>query len=176
MKLSSLKVVGVFMIATIAIIAGGLSIYFLIQNNKTYYIYDIRIVEPLEDTGYFVYTNKEDSEGNEPEYDLVSMQNKNVFLTNSEANKFEIGVYADTSTNTTSIDITSSNTDIATISYSKGRCFVEYHRAGQVEITAEYGGVSDSITVNVYDNVSESFLVYDEAFYGKYHTTFNNNI
>jgi len=170
MNLKSLKIVGIFMVVTIVSIVGGLSIYFLIEKNKTFYIYDVRIVEPMENSRYFVYTD------NEPEEEYLSMKNKTVYMKNTEVNKFEIAVYAYTSINTTSVDITSSNTNVATISYSQGHCYVEYHCAGQAEITAEVSGVKDTIVLDVYDNVAESFKVYDDAYYGDYNSSFSNEI
>lgn len=164
----SLKLVGIFMAVTIIAIAGGLSIYFLIEKNKTYYIYDVRIVEPLNNSRNYIYTNSE------REYSL--MKNKTVYMTNSKENSFEIGVYAASSTNTTSVHLTSSNPNVASLSYSRGHCYVQYHRAGETNITAELGGVKDTITVTVYDNVAESLIVFDDAYYGDYSTSFSNKI
>lgn len=164
----SLKLVGIFMIVMVVAIAGGLSIYFLIEKNKTFYIYDVRIVEPVARARNYIYT---DSEAN---YSL--MKNKTVYMTNSSENSFEIGVFASSSTNSTSVHLTSSNPTVASLSYSRGHCYVQYHRAGEAKITAELGGVKDTIDVLVYDNVAESLIVFDDAYYGDYSTSFSNKV
>lgn len=179
MKISPIKLAGIFIVAMIVVITGGLSIYFLIENNKTYYIYDVRIVEPVAKAGFYVYTDGKDVEYDKnykPTGNYVSMKNKNVYMKNLNENKFEIAVYASTSISSTSVNITSSDTNVATISYLKGHCYVEYHRAGTAIITASFDDVKDSITVNVYDNIADYLAVFDETYYGIYNTSFENNV
>lgn len=164
----TLKLVGIFMAVTIIAIVGSVSVYFMIEKNKTYYIYDVRIVEPLTNSRNYIYTNSE------RQYSL--MKNQTVYMTNSSENSFEIGVYASSSTNSTSVHLTSSNPSVASLSYSRGHCYVQYHRAGETQITAELGGVKDTINVTVYDNVAESLIVFDDAYYGEYSESFSNKI
>ena len=155
----TLKLVGIFICALTLIIVASISIYFLIERNKTYYIYDVRIVMPNQGSRYYIYTDSEAS------YSL--MKNQVVYMTNADSNRFEIAVYAHTSTDTTDIELTSSNNSVASISVRNGHCYVEYKQAGVAEITASLGGVSDKITVTVYDNIAEELIVYDDAYYGE---------
>ncbi len=166
----SLKLVGIFMVVLLVGVVGGISLYFLIANNKTYYIYDVRIVEPVKDESYYVYTNNEAS--------YTTMKNKVVYMTTPEDNNFEIGIYAHTSTNTTRVDITSSNPNVATVSSSNGRLFVNYKGAGETEIIASIGkAVQDSIKVTVYDVSAEELAVFDDRYYGEdYSKYFANKI
>lgn len=165
----SLKLVGIFMIVMIVGIVGGLSIYFLVANNKTYYIYDVRIVKPVSGASYYVYTDEE------AEYSL--MQNQTVYMTSKDQNIFEIGVYAYTSTNTTKVDVTSSNEDVAQVYSSRGHMYVEYKSAGEAKITASIGEVSDTISVLVYDIPAADLAVYDDKYYGEeYSKYFPNQI
>ena len=69
----SLKLVAIFMAVLVVGVVGGISLYFLIANNKTYYVYDVRIVEPVKDESYYVYTN--------PDAKYTSLKNKTVYMT-----------------------------------------------------------------------------------------------
>ena len=129
----SLKLVGIFMVVVIVGIVGGLSIYFLIANNKTYYIYDLRIVEPVQGQGYYVYTDSE------AEY--TSMKNKVVNMTCDEENILEIGIYAYTSTNTNQVNVYSSNTGVAEIRINNGHMYVVYRGAADGCDHRRYEGV-----------------------------------
>lgn len=154
----TLKLVGLGMLAFTVVVAATIAIYILINNNKTYYIYDVRIVEPVSNSYYYIYTDSE------TRYTLK--KNQVVYMTNANSNRFEIGVYAHTSTDTTNVELTTSNNDVAGITIRNGRCFVEYKKAGEAVITASLAGVSDKITVTVYDNVAENMIVFDDAYYG----------
>ena len=101
----SLKLVAIFMAVLVVGVVGGISLYFLIANNKTYYVYDVRIVEPVKDESYYVYTN--------PDAKYTSLKNKTVYMTSPEKNNFEIGVYAHTSTGTTRVNVSSTNKNVA---------------------------------------------------------------
>lgn len=164
----TLKLVGIFMAVTIVVIAGGLSIYFLVQNNRTYYIYDLRIVEPIANANRYIYT---DSEGT-----YTSIKNQTVYMTSDGANRFEIGIYAYTSINTTNVEISSSDTSVARVIISNNHCYVEYIGAGVATITVSIGDVTDSFNVYVYNDVANDFIVYDNRYYGEYSNYFPNQI
>ena len=155
----SLKLVGIFMIVMIVGIVGGLSIYFLIANNKTYYIYDLRIVEPVADQGYYIYTDST--------LEYSSMKNQVINMTNSEANIREIGIYAYTSTNTTQVKVSSSDTSVAEIQTSNGHMYIVSKNAGVTTITAEVGKVTDSINVIVFNKPAEELDVFDDRYFGE---------
>ena len=78
----TLKLVGIFMAVTLVVLVGGLSIYFLVQNNRTYYIYDLRIVEPVSNARGYVYTDST--------AEFTSIKNKTVYMTADGSNRFEI--------------------------------------------------------------------------------------
>ncbi len=165
----TLKLVGIFMLVVTVGLVGGLSAYFLISNNKTYYIYDVRIVEPVANASYFVYTDSEQ--------EYTSMQNQTVYKNSEALDVFEIGVYAYTSTNTMKVDLSSSNSDVARIYSSGGHLYVEYKSAGEAVISASIGSVKDTITVTVYDVPAAKLAVYDDNYYGeKYSVYFPNQI
>lgn len=164
----SLKLVAILISVLIVIIAGGLSTYFLIQNNKTYYIYDLRIVEPVESQNGFVYTNSE--------LNYSPVKNRSVYLRSNSQNMFEIGIYANTSIGTTSVVPTSSNPDVAKIIYLEGKCYVNYIKAGETTISVSIGTVVDSFKLTVYDQVADDFAVYDDKYYGEFASLFPNQI
>lgn len=165
----TLKLVGLFVAILVVGFAGGLSVYYLIQSNKTYYIYDLRFVEPVSYAGTYIYMNAEN--------DYPMMRNKTVFMTSEQENKFEIAVFAYTSTNTKDIDIVSSDEDVAEIIYEEGKCYVKYKKAGEATITASIANViSDSFNVYVYNKPAEEFNVYDNSYYGKYAGRFTNRV
>lgn len=165
----TLKLVGIFVAILVVGFAGGLSVYYLIQSNKTYHIYDLRFVEPIAAAPTYIYMN---SEAKYPTF-----KNQTVYMTSDKENMFEIAVYAYTSTNTQDLDIVSSNTDIAEIIYQNGKCFVKYKQAGKATITVSIDKViSDSFDVYVYNKPAEDFVVYDKTYYGKYAENFSNKV
>ncbi len=156
----TLKLVGIFIAIMVVGIVGGLSGYFLIQKNKTFYIYDLRIVEPAEGAPTYIYMNKERQ--------YTSIKNKKVYMTANKDNMFEIAIYSDTSNKTKDIKIVSSNPAVADIVYRDNKCYVEYKQAGETKITASIDKVVDSFDLYVYNQSAEDFFVYDKVYYGKY--------
>lgn len=164
----TLKLVGIFMAIIVVAGVGALAGYYLITKNKTYYIYDLRIVEPVADADTYVYVNSENS--------YVSMKNQKVYMTAEEENFIPIAIYANSSTQTKNVSIKSSDPSVAKIVYKGSECFINYLKAGRATITTELGGVEDSITIDVYDQVAEDFSVYDYKYYGDYASYFPNKI
>lgn len=156
----TLKLVGIFIAIMVVGIVGGLSGYFLIQKNKTFYIYDLRIVEPADGAPTYIYMNSE------RQYN--SIKNKKVYMTANKDNFFEIAIFADTSNKTKDIKIVSSNPDVADIVYIDNKCYVRYKQAGETTITASIDKVVDSFDLYVYNQSAEDFFVYDKVYYGKY--------
>lgn len=169
----TLKLVSILIAVLVVVIVGGLSIYFAVQNNQTYYIYDLRIVEPVSNQYGYVYT---ESEGGEDNISYKSIKNKSVFLRNDRQNRFEIGIYAKTSNNTTNVSPVSSNTDVAKIVYENGSCYVNYIKAGKTTISVSIGTVTDSFVLTVYDEIAENFAVFDDKYYGEFARHFSNEI
>lgn len=163
----TLKLVGIFAAILVVAVAAVVAGWVLIQNNKTYYINDIRIVEPLENASSYLYTK-------EGEY--ASVKNQKVYMTSEEENFKEIAIYANISMKITNFDIVSSNPDVAKIIIKNKKCYVNYVGAGEATITVSHGGVSDSFDVYVYDQVSAEFNVYDYKYYGEYASYFPNHI
>ena len=164
----TLKLVGIFIGVLVLIIVGGLSGYSIISKNKTFYIYDLRIVVPVEGVGGYVYTDSA--------VEYKSMPNRKVYMTSSSENLFQLGVYVNTSDNSTNFSIKSSDSSVAKIVYKSGKCYVEYMKAGEATITVKYGAVRDSFKVYVYDQVAEDFNVYDNNYYGEYSSYFANQV
>ena len=164
----TLKLVGIFMAIIVVAVVGGLSGYYLITKNKTYYIYDLRIVQPVADADTYVYVNSENQ--------YVSMKNQRVYMTAEEENFIPIAIYASTSTETKKVEINSSDPSVAKIVFKGNECFINYLKAGTAVITTSLGGVEDSITVEVFDQVAEDFSVYDYKYYGDYASYFPNQI
>ena len=162
------KLLGIFA----AILIGGISAviagWILIDKNKTYYINDIRIVEPIADLKGYIYTAEDE--------EYVSMKNKKVYMTSDEENFLEIAVYANISEKGKKVEIVSSNPSVARIIYKNNKCYVNYISAGEATITSSHGGVSDSFDIYVYDQVSTDFGVYDYRYYGEYASYFPNHI
>lgn len=163
----TLKLVGIFAAILVVGVAAVIAGWVLIEKNKTYYIYDLRIVEPVEDASSYIYTK-------EGEYQ--SVKNQKVYMTSEEENFKEIAIYANISIKTTKFDIVSSNTDVAKVIIKNQKCYVNYVGAGEATITISHGGVSDSFDVYVYDQVSADFSVYDYKYYGEYASYFPNHI
>lgn len=165
---STLKLVFMFIGAVIGISAVAIAGFILIEKNKTFHIYDVRIVHPVSSPTYIYVDNTKE---------YTYMKNKTVYLTNPAENKFEIGVFAHTSNNTGNVEVTSSDESVATVTIdSRNRCFVNYFRAGEATITANVYGVTDTINLIVYDNTAEHFSVYDEAYYGESSYNFANKL
>ncbi len=157
----TLKLVGIFAAILVVGFTGGLSVYFLIQNNKTYHIFDLRFVTPVAAAPTYIYMNEENV------YD--DFKNQTVYMTANKDNRFEIAVFALSSNNTREIDIVSSNEAVAEIIYDKGKAYVKYKQAGEATITASIAGViSDSFDLYVYNKAAKDFTVYDRTYYGKY--------
>lgn len=164
----TLKLVGMFAGVLLVVVIGAVAGYYLIIKNKTYYIYDLRIVEPISEADTYVYVNA----GNK----YTSMKNQKVYMTTESENYIQIAAYMSSSTNYTQVNITSSDPSVARIIYEDGLCYINYIKAGSATITASHGGVSDSIVIDVYDQVAEEFSVYDYDYYGDYASYFPNKI
>lgn len=164
----TLKLVLLFTGGLFAVVIGTMFGFILVDRNKTYHIYDVRIVEPIEGMSGYIYTDRE------AEY--VSVKNQSVYMNSAENNFYPIAVYAATSTNTKDVIITSSDTSIAKIVYKNGGCFVQFLREGFVTITSEVAGVKDNIIFHIYDQVPSEFTVYDYAYYGEYAELFPNTL
>lgn len=156
----TLKLVAIFISVLVVVIVGGVSIFLLMQNNQTYYIYDLRIVKPLNDVQGYVYTDSEKT--------YTSIKNSSVSLNSSSKNMFQIGVYAHTSTNTTRVGIASSDESVAKVIYLDGKCYINYVGEGSATITASIASVTDSFTLTVYDNIATNFEVYDDSHFGEF--------
>ncbi len=162
------KIVALFMIIVLVAAIGGLSGYVLVTKNKTWYIYDVRIVEPHPNGNSYIYTTNE--------VEFTSMKNQKVYMTTAEENFMEIAVYAITSNNKREANVVSSDPSVAKIIFKNDRCYVNYLKAGKAVISTNIGGVEDSFTIEVYDQVAEDFSVYDYAYYGDYASYFPNTI
>ena len=156
----TLKLVGIFIAILVVGIVGGLSGYFVIQKNKTFHIYDLRIVEPEQGATTYIYMNAERK--------YRSVKNKKVYMTANSDNKFEIAIFSNTSNKTRDIKIVSSDPEVADVIFISNKCFVEYKKAGVATITASIDKVVDSFDLYVYNQPAEDFFVYDEKYYGDY--------
>lgn len=164
----TLKLVGIFIAILTVGITGGLSVYFLIQNNKTYYIDDIRIIEPIAEANTYIYTNAENT--------YATLKNQKVYMTAESDNLLEIAVFLDTTASLSKLKIQSSDRSVADIVYLNGKCYVEYKKAGQAEISVSIDMVKDSFMLYVYNRPADEFNVYDLTYYGKYAEKFANKI
>lgn len=164
----TLKLLLIFIGGLTAIIVGAISGYLIISKNKTYYIYDVRLVEPLEGSSGYIYTDKEGT--------YKSIANQTVYMNSTKTNIYPIAVFASSSTNSTDITITSSDTSIAKIIYKDNKCYVQYLKEGFVTITSELHGVKDSFTIQIYDQLPSDFNVFDYEYYGDYASLFPNTL
>ena len=164
----TLKLVFMFAGGLFAVIIGALTGFVLIDKNKTYYIYDVRIVEPVEGMSGYIYTDKE------AEY--TSVKNQSFYMSSKEKNYYPIAVYVSTSNNSKDVKITSSDTSIAKISYKDDSCYVEFLSEGFVTISSELDGVKDTLTFHIYDQIPSVFTVYDYDYYGDYAELFPNTL
>ena len=187
------KLVIIFIGGLTAIIVGALTGYLLISKNKTFYIYDVRLVEPIEGRAGYIYYDKgkkiEKSEedeggtsgGSEKVEDVETieykpMKNKVVYMKSQATNVCPIAVYVSSSDSVNSVSITSSDKNIARIVYKDGGCFVEYLKEGFVTITSEFHGVKDSFSIQIYDQLPSEFTVFDYDYYGDYAELFPNTL
>lgn len=164
----TLKLVLIFAGGLVALVVGALTGFVLIDRNKTYYIYDVRFVEPVEGMSGYVYTDSE------AEY--VSIKNQSFYMSSEEKNYYPIAIYASTSTQTKNVKITSSDTNVAKIDYKSNACYVKFLNEGFVTITAEIDGVKDTLMFHVYDQIPSNFTVYDYDYYGEYAELFPNTL
>ena len=158
LKLVLLFASGLTAIITIAIVG-----YFIISNNKTYYIYDVRFVHPVEQMAGYIYTTESENE----EEKFVNIKNQTVYMYSKADNVLPIAVYASTSTKTKDVKITSSDPSIAKIVATENKCYVQYLKEGVVTITSEVGGVTDSFILKILDQVPSDFQVFDKVYYGE---------
>ena len=164
------KLVGLFMGVVLVVSIAAVAIYALINNNKTYYIYDLRFVEPISEKTGFIYSD--------PETEYVSVRNKQVYLSSKKENRVPIAIYAHTSAVNPPLEFSSSDESIATLVVDGDKCFIEYYKVGDVEITINIENVTDTFKLSVYNQTVEDFYVYDEAYYGQFSTVeyFQNKI
>ena len=164
----TLKLVLIFMGIVFVAAVGGLSGYALVTRNRTWYIFDVRLVEPHPNGNSYMYTTDE--------IEFTSMKNKKVYLTTAEENFMEVAVYAITSNNTREAIVVSSDPTVAKVIFKNEKCYINYLKAGKATISTNVGGVQDSFIVEVFDQVADKFNVYDKAYYGDYSSYFPNKI
>lgn len=164
----TIKLLMIFIGSLTAIIVGAISGYFIIAKNKTFYIYDVRLVEPVKGMTGYIYTDSE------KEYN--SLKNMTVYKNSEGNNLYPIAVYASSSTNDKDVKITSSDKSIAKIVYIGNNCYVQFLKEGLVTITSELYGVKDSFDIQIYDQLPSEFNVYDYEYYGDYAELFPNTI
>lgn len=176
---NTFKLLFIFMGGLTAIIIITIAGFILIEQNKTFYIYDIRFVVPVEEESGYIYTYVPTGEekGVTPANDYERIRNTTVYMYSESENLFPIAVYASTSNDTKDIKITSSDTSVAKIVFIDGLCYVKYMKEGIATITSEVGGVTDSFILKVLDMVPSNFQVFDLAYYGEeYVDLFPNSI
>jgi len=162
------KLVGIFAGVLLVVVVGAIAGFVLVEKNKTYYIYDLRIVEPVKESTGYIYRDTERS--------YKHMKNKKVYMTSEEENFLEIAVYSNMSINDPEIKIESSNNNVAKIIYKDNKCYVNYVGAGKATITTSHADVTDSFDIYVYDQISSSFNVFDYKYYGEFASYFPNHI
>ncbi len=180
----TLKLLMIFIGGLTAIIVVSLTGYFIIAKNKTFYIYDVRFVMPMEDMDGYIYTTKDVSAIDEEDENVnledfvqyVPIKNQTVYLKSEKTNIFPIAVYVDASISVSQVNIASSDKDIAKIVYQDGGCYVHFLKEGLVTITSEFHGVKDSFAIQIYDQLPSNFNVYDYDYYGDYAELFPNTI
>ena len=176
---NTFKLLFIFMGGLTAIIIITIAGFILIEKNKTFYIYDIRFVVPVEEEVGYVYSYVPTGEEGEviPGNSYERIKNTTVYMYSDSQNLFPIAVFAATSNDSKDIKITSSDTSIAKIVLIDGLCYVKYLKEGEVTITGEVGGVTDSFVLKVLDMVPSDFQVFDHAYYGEeYVGLFPNSI
>ena len=187
----TLKLLIIFMGSLTVIIVGALTGYFLIAKNKTFYIYDVRLVEPVEGVAGYIYSGEppkedEEKEGAVEDIDKPGaeegttvykpLKNQTVYMKSQATNIFPIAVYVSASIKVETVNITSSDKDIAKIVYKDNKCYVQFLKEGLVTITSEFHGVKDSFTIQIYDQMPSEFTVYDYDYYGDYAELFPNRL
>lgn len=155
----TLKLLLIFMGSFLVILVGGIGGYNLIMTNQTFYIYDLRFVEPVANAKSYIYTQNGSS--------YKTMITAQVDLQSDSENYLEIAVFVSTSNGSSNISISSSDESIAKIEYKNNKCFVKYFKAGDVTITTTLGPVSDSFNIEIYERVASGFRVYDYSYYGE---------
>lgn len=177
------KLLVIFIGGLTAIIVGALTGYFIIAKNKTFYIYDVRLVEPVEGMAGYIYSqvgkpagNAEEKEEKQDEVKYVSIKNQTVYMKSQATNLYPIAVYVASSIDVDEVNITSSDKEIAKIIYKDNACFVEFLKEGFVTITSEFHGVKDSFSIQIFDQMPSMFSVYDDAYYGEYAELFPNSL
>ena len=174
---NTFKLLFLFMGGLTALIIIAMSGFIIINKNKTYYIYDVRFVEPVEDFKGYIYTKTSVDAEKFLVEDFVTIKSTTVYMNSEESNLFPIAVYAETSNDTTDVKIKSSDTSVAKIVLLDGMCYVKYLKEGLVTITSSVGGVEDSFVLKILDNVPTEFQVFDKAYYGEeYVDLFPNSI
>ena len=174
---NTFKLLFIFMGGLMAIIVITIAGFILIEKNKTFYIYDVRFVMPVEDEEGYVYTYVPTSDEDIPVIQYESIKNSTVYMYSDSENLFPIAVYASTSNETTDVKITSSDTSVARIVLINGLCYVKYLKEGIVTIKCEVGGVSDSFILKILDMVPSNFQVFDLEYYGEeYVNLFPNSL
>lgn len=158
---NTIKLLMIFIGGLTAIIVGAIGGYFIIAQNKTFYIYDVRLVEPVEGKVGYIYTDSE------TEY--TSLKNMSIHKNGENDDMIQIAVLATSSTNSKEVSISSSDTSIAKIVYKYNKCYVQLLKEGVVTITSEMYGVSDSIDIEIYDQLPSDFTVFDYEYYGDYY-------
>lgn len=156
----TLKLVLIFVGVLVSVIVVSLTGYFVIANNKTFHIYDLKLVERNETMSGYIYTDSE--------VGYTPIKNKTVYMNSGESDLYPIAVYLSTTTSTDGLKITSSDPSIAKIVYKSGKCYVQYLKEGFVTITSEFYGVTDKFDIQIYDQVPSEFNVYDYEYYGDY--------
>lgn len=143
-----------------SVIVVSLTGYFIIANNKTFHIYDVRLVERDDSMSGYIYTDSE--------VGYTFIRNKTVYMNSGESDLYPIAVYVSTTTSTDGLKITSSDPSIAKIVFKSGKCYVQYLKEGTVTITSDFYGVKDSFNIQIFDQVPNEFSVYDYEYYGDY--------
>lgn len=165
----TLKLVLIFIGSLTAIIVGATTGYILINKNKTFYIYDVRLVEPVEGMKGYIYTDED--------VEYTSIKNQTLFMSSKDKNLYPIAVYVNATTSANDVKITSSDTSIVKItSPEAGKCYFELLKEGTVTITSEFYGVKDSVIIKVLDPMPSDVSVYDYDYYGKYAELFPNEV
>lgn len=174
---NTFKLLFIFMGGLTAIIIITIAGFILIEQNKTFYIYDVRFVVPVEDEEGYIYTYVPVDDDDIPTLQYESIKNTTVYMYSESENLFPIAVYASTSNESRDIKITSSDNSVAKIVLIDGLCYVKYLKEGVVTITCEVGGVTDSFILKILDMVPSNFQVFDLAYYGEdYVNLFPNSI
>lgn len=154
------KLVALFMGIVLAVAIVSVVAFVLINKNKTYYIYDLRFVEPISSQSGFVYTDSS--------LEYTTVRNKNVYLSSKNENRIPIAIYADTSLESPNINYKSTNPEVANLLIENGKCYIAYYKVGDAEITINIDKVSDTFKISVFNQSADDFYVYDDKYYGNF--------